>query len=74
MVREAILATEDQRFFAHNGVDYATVPACLRIRMRTLIAHLLGRGAVDEAGAPAIFPQGGSTITQQLVLVISSKG
>ena len=23
--------------------------------------------AVDEAGAPAIFPQGGSTITQQLV-------
>ena len=34
--------------------------------MRTLIAHLLGKGAVDEAGAPAIFPQGGSTITQQL--------
>jgi penicillin-binding protein 1A len=25
-VREAILAAEDKRFFAHDGVDYATVP------------------------------------------------
>ena len=45
VVREAILATEDKRFFAHNGVDYATVPrVLLRIRTRTLVARLLGSG------------------------------
>ena len=67
IVREAILATEDKRFFSHNGVDYSSVPRVLmRIRMRTLIARLF-RNPLDEADSPAIFPQGGSTITQQLV-------
>lgn len=67
VVREAILATEDKRFFSHNGVDYGSVPRVLvRIRMRTLIARLF-RNPFDEADSPAIFPQGGSTITQQLV-------
>ncbi|MGQ0734221.1 MAG: transglycosylase domain-containing protein [Acidobacteriota bacterium] len=67
VVREAILATEDKRFFDHNGVDYTTVPRVVRrIRLRTLVARLF-RNPVDEADSPAIFPQGGSTITQQLV-------
>ena len=67
VVREAILAAEDKRFFAHDGVDYATVPRVLfRIRTSTLIARLLGIGPADQANAPAIFPQEGSTITQQL--------
>jgi penicillin-binding protein 1A len=52
IVLEAILAAEDKRFFSHNGVDYYSLPRVVsKIRLR----H-------EE-----MFPQGGSTITQQLV-------
>ncbi len=64
IVRDAIMATEDKRFFSHSGVDYAVIPRMLsKVRMRALAARLLGLGRQDEA----LFPQGGSTITQQLV-------
>ena len=50
VVREAILAAEDKRFFRHDGLDFASLPRVL-----------------SKARLPVAFPQGGSTITQQLV-------
>jgi len=68
IVRDAILAAEDKRFFSHNGVDYFSVPRVLgKARLDSVVGRLLGQGAYDEQDGPAIFPQGGSTITQQLV-------
>jgi penicillin-binding protein 1A len=64
IVRDAIIAAEDKNFFSHTGVDYSVVPRVLgKVRIRALVARLLGLGREDEA----LFPQGGSTITQQLV-------
>lgn len=66
IVREAILATEDRRFFAHDGVDYRSVPRVLtRVRAASWFRDLRAGG--PAAAARSIFPQGGSTITQQLV-------
>jgi len=68
IVRDAILATEDKNFFAHSGVDYSVIPRVLgKVRIGTLVARLTGLRRQDEVNRPAIFPHGGSTITQQLV-------
>jgi len=68
IVRDAILAAEDKNLFSHSGVDYSRIPHVLgKIRMGTLVARLIRLGRQDEVNSPAIFPQGGSTITQQLV-------
>jgi penicillin-binding protein 1A len=66
IVRDAILATEDRRFFAHDGVDYRSVPRVMRrIRTAAWFGHL--RASAPDTPPRSIFPQGGSTITQQLV-------
>ena len=68
IVRDAILATEDKNFFTHSGVDYSVIPRVLgKVRIGTLVARLTGLRREDEVNSPAIFPHGGSTITQQLV-------
>ncbi len=68
IVRDAIIATEDRNFFSHSGIDYSVFPRVLgKVRIRALAASLLGLGRQDDGESATFLPQGGSTITQQLV-------
>jgi penicillin-binding protein 1A len=68
IVRDAVLAAEDKNFFSHGGVDYSAIPRVLvNIKIGSLLARLPRLGRHDKVSTPALFPQGGSTITQQLV-------
>jgi len=64
VVRQAVLAAEDKNFFSHSGVDYGVLPR--------VIQKALARSAGEwwkGSGFRLRLPQGGSTITQQLVRV-----
>ena len=63
ILRQAILAAEDKNFFSHSGVDYRALPRVVqKTAVRSLAAWWKG-----GAGFRLLFPQGGSTLTQQLV-------
>ena len=68
IVRDAILAAEDKNFFSHDGIDYASLPRVVsKVRIGNVVTRLMRAGRHDETRVPRIFPQGGSTVTQQLV-------
>ena len=68
IVRDAILAAEDNNFFSHSRVDYSSFARVLcKIKLGDLMGRLARMGRRDMANNSAIFPQGGSIITQQLV-------
>lgn len=62
VVRQAILSAEDRHFFSHGGVDYLALPRVLLKTIRHSAAASRG-----GRGFRLVFPQGGSTLTQQLV-------
>ena len=68
VLQQAILSAEDENFFAHSGVDYSVFP---RVLSKTNFHALVGRtgssNRENSAERASVFPQGGSTITQQLV-------
>jgi penicillin-binding protein 1A len=63
ILRQAILATEDKNFFSHAGIDYLSLP---RIFEKTA-AYTMAAWWKGARGSRVRFPQGGSTLTQQLV-------
>lgn len=63
VLRDAILAAEDKNFLSHSGVDYSALP---RVAGKMAVGSLRSwwKGG---SGFRVLFPQGGSTLTQQLV-------
>ena len=63
IVRGAILAAEDKDFFSHSGVDFGSLP---RVIQKSAVSTVTMWWRGDESLRLRL-PQGGSTITQQLV-------
>jgi penicillin-binding protein 1A len=68
VLRQAILSAEDENFFSHAGVDFSVFPRLLaKTNLRALLPRSGGSNGNNAAERASLFPQGGSTITQQLV-------
>lgn len=63
IVRQAILAAEDKRFFSHSGVDYKALPRVIR----KAASRSWSEWRTSDDEFRLLLPQGGSTLTQQLV-------
>jgi penicillin-binding protein 1A len=63
ILRQAILSAEDKSFFSHSGVDYPALP---RVIQKTIVRSL-GEWWKGGQALRLLLPQGGSTLTQQLV-------
>jgi penicillin-binding protein 1A len=66
VLRQAILAAEDKNYFAHSGVDFAAWPRVAFKALRQTALEMRSPSASAGDG-PLRLPQGGSTLTQQLV-------
>ena len=64
VVRQAILAAEDKNFHSHSGVDYGALPRVIQKAVARSLAEWW-----NGSGLRLRLPQGGSTLTQQLVRV-----
>ena len=59
IVRDAILATEDKRFFSHNGVDYFSIPRVLgKVRLGAWATRLATGRAAGQHARPGDLPAG----------------
>ena len=68
VLRQAILSAEDENFFSHSGVDYSVFPRLLsKTNFQALFSRPGGSNSENTVASASVFPQGGSTITQQLV-------
>lgn len=63
ILRQAILAAEDKRFYTHSGVEYRALPRVVQKTAKRSLAEWWK----GHDGFRLLLPQGGSTITQQLV-------
>jgi penicillin-binding protein 1A len=63
ILRQAILAAEDKNFFSHAGVDYRALPRVVQ----KMTARSVSEWWKGGHGLRLLLPQGGSTLTQQLV-------